>query len=123
MIYEQERWIYERRTSQHVKKAIIRADISVSFGNKTITCATVDQEFDGMHKQLPGIRLTDQGIQHHALNFKLKHSTNRSELTVDKLPPNKDPNFHPTARLKPHWLTTQKMRCWPVSKNSWPHSP
>ena len=88
-IFEQERWIYERRTSQHAKKASIRADISVSFGGKTIPCATIDEEFDGMHKQLSGIQLTDQDVEHHAITSKQKRSSNRWELSVDKLPPNK----------------------------------
>jgi hypothetical protein len=88
-IFEQERWIYERRTSQHAKKASIRADISVSFGGKTIPCATIDEEFDGMHKQLSGVQLTDQDVEHHAITSKQKRSSNRWELSVDKLPPNK----------------------------------
>lgn len=88
-IFEQEQWIYERRTSQYVKKAIIRADISVSFGGKTIACATIDQEFDGMNKQLSGIRLADQEIENHAIISKQKRSQDISELKVDTLPPNK----------------------------------
>jgi hypothetical protein len=88
-VFEQERWIYERRISQHTKDAILRADILLAHDGKTITCATVDQEFDGTRQQLPGIRLSDQETHHQAITFQPKRSNNRADLQVDKLPPNK----------------------------------
>jgi len=89
MIYEQELWIYERRTSQFAKNAIIRADVTVAFGNKVYPCVSINQEFDDTHGKLPGIKLLDQGIEHRAINYKPRRSAERADFKVDHLPPNK----------------------------------
>jgi hypothetical protein len=88
-IFEQELWIYEKRISQFAKKAIIRADITVAFGGKVASCASINEEFDDTQKKLPNIKLLDLGIEHRAINYKPKRSPDREELKVDHLPPNK----------------------------------
>lgn len=88
-VFEQELWIYEKRTSQFAKKAIIRADITVAFGGRVAPCANINEEFDDTQKKLPNIKLLDLGVEHRALSFKPKRSADAADLKVDKLPPNR----------------------------------
>ena len=88
-IYEQELWIYEKRTSQFAKKAIIRADLTVTFGGKLAPCVSINEEFDDTQKKLPNIKLLDLGVEHRALSFKPRRSVQLADLRVDKLPPNR----------------------------------
>jgi len=88
-IYEQEIFIYERRVSLHTKKAAIRADISLAHDNKSTVCSKIDEEFDGLHKKLPDIQLTDQEIEYRLGTIIKKTSADRNELKTSDLPPNK----------------------------------
>jgi uncharacterized protein YceK len=85
-IFEQELWIYERRTSEIAKRAVIRADVAVTFDGKVQPCTHIDQEFDGVKTQLPNNKLVDTTIENRALNFKTKRADYASDLAVKKLP-------------------------------------
>jgi hypothetical protein len=99
-VYEQEIWIYERRISVYTKKATILADISLAHDNKSTVCSMIDEEFDGVHKQLPGIRLTDQEIQHHAMTLTLKRSRFLQDFKTEELPPNKSADLSPDRDIQ-----------------------
>ena len=90
MIFKQERWIYEKRTRQFAKKAIIRADITVAFGGKTVPCASINEEFDDTQKKLPNVKLLDLGVENKVLNYKDKTSPDAADLKVDEPPHDHD---------------------------------
>jgi hypothetical protein len=87
-IFEQQLWIYERRTNQFAKKAVIRADTSVAFEGKVVPAASINQEFDDTRATLPGIKLLDLSVENHPIGLEHIQNANASALIVGKLPSN-----------------------------------